>query len=122
VRTAVDDAGSGIANFAHILELHPDFVKLDIGLVRGIDTDPARRAMAVAMCHFAGDTGCQLIAEGIETKDEAHTLQALGVDFGQGYWYERPHSIETLVAHPLPRPTRIGSATTAHLALLSAAS
>jgi EAL domain-containing protein (putative c-di-GMP-specific phosphodiesterase class I) len=121
VRTAVDDAGSGIASLAHILELHPDFVKLDIDLIRGIDTDPARRAMAVAMCHFAGDTGCQLIAEGVETKGEADIIQALGVDFGQGYWYGRPEPIEALITGPSLSPTRTGSASAPQLVLLSAA-
>jgi EAL domain-containing protein (putative c-di-GMP-specific phosphodiesterase class I) len=122
VRTAVDDAGSGIASLAHILELHPDFVKLDMTLVRGIDTDPARRAMAAAMCHFAGDTGCQLIAEGVETKEEADTVKALGVNLGQGYWYGRPQLIEALITGPSLSPTRTGSSNAPQLVLLSTAS
>src|SRR6185369_16885135 len=44
IRLAVDDAGAGFASFRHILELAPDFVKLDMGLVRDIDSDPARQA------------------------------------------------------------------------------
>ncbi|HVA85257.1 MAG TPA: PAS domain-containing protein, partial [Candidatus Saccharimonadales bacterium] len=67
VRTAVDDAGAGIANFAHIVELRPDFVKLDIGLVRGVNADLGRQAMVVGMRHFARTAGCRLIAEGEET-------------------------------------------------------
>lgn len=90
-RVAVDDAGAGIANFGHIVELRPDFIKVDIGLVRGVDTDPVRQAMIVALSHFARVTGCQLIAEGVETGGEARTLKSLGgVDFAQGYWYGRP--------------------------------
>ena len=50
---AVDDAGAGYTSLSHILELHPDFVKLDISLVRDIDTNPARQAMIAGMCHFA---------------------------------------------------------------------
>jgi EAL domain-containing protein (putative c-di-GMP-specific phosphodiesterase class I) len=82
-RTAVDDAGAGFTNFAHIVDLQPDFVKLDIGLARGVDTDLARQAVIVALCHFARNTGCQLIAEGVETRDEARTVKSLGVAFGR---------------------------------------
>ena len=98
VRVAVDDAGAGIANFAHIVELRPDFVKLDLALVRGVDTDPGRQALVVAMRHFAQITGCRLIAEGVETAAEARSLVGLGVDFGQGYWYGRPATIDALTA------------------------
>jgi PAS domain S-box-containing protein len=89
-RISVDDAGAGFTNFAHIVDLQADFVKLDIGLVRGVDTDVARQAMIVALCHFARNTDCHLIAEGVETRDEARTVKSLGVEYGQGYWYGRP--------------------------------
>jgi PAS domain S-box-containing protein len=95
-RISVDDAGAGFTNFAHIVDLQADFVKLDIGLVRGVDTDLARQAMIVALCHFARNTDCQLIAEGVETRDEAKTVKSLGVEFGQGYWYGRPLEVEAL--------------------------
>ncbi len=90
VRTAVDDAGAGIANFAHIVELRPDFVKLDLGLIRGVNADLGRQAMVTAMRHFARTTGCRLIAEGVETEAEAKSLATLGVEFAQGYWFGRP--------------------------------
>ncbi len=90
VQTAVDDAGAGIANFAHIVELRPDFVKLDISLVRGVQDDIGRQALVLAMRHFAQTTGCRLIAEGVETEEEAAAIEALGVEFGQGFWYGRP--------------------------------
>ncbi len=96
VRTAVDDAGAGVANFAHIVELRPDFVKLDIGLVRGVNVDLGRQALVVAMRHFARTAGCRLIAEGVETEAEAKSLAALGVDFGQGYFYGRPETVAIL--------------------------
>lgn len=93
-RISVDDAGAGFTNFAHIVDLQADFVKLDIGLVRGVDTDLARQAMIVALCHFAKNTDCHLIAEGVETRDEARTVKSLGVEFGQGYWYGRPMEVD----------------------------
>lgn len=90
VRLAIDDAGAGYASFRHIIELRPDFVKVDIGLVRGIDSDTSRQALVAGMGHFAAKTGCTLIAEGIETDEERQALRDLGVMFGQGYLMGRP--------------------------------
>ena len=98
IRLAVDDAGAGVANFTHIIELQPDFVKLDIGLVRGVDADPGRQAMVVAMRHFARTSGCRLVAEGVETRAEADALAAFGVEFGQGYLLGRPEPAEVWAA------------------------
>lgn len=95
-RLAVDDAGAGFTSLSHILELQPDFVKLDISLVRDIDSDPTRQAMTAGMCHFAAQTGTVVVAEGIETESEADTLLKLcGPLFetdllGQGYFFGRP--------------------------------
>jgi EAL domain-containing protein (putative c-di-GMP-specific phosphodiesterase class I) len=96
IRIAVDDAGSGYAGLRQILEMRPDVVKLDIALVRGIDTDPARRALASAMVAFASDTGAIVLAEGIETTGELDTLRSLGVTLGQGF----------LLARPAPAPAK----------------
>lgn len=90
VRLAVDDAGAGFASFRHILELAPDYVKLDRGIIHGIGGDPARQALVAGMVHFAGKTGAALIAEGVETESEARELRALGVSLGQGYHLGRP--------------------------------
>jgi PAS domain S-box-containing protein len=98
VRLAVDDAGVGIANFGHIIELRPDFVKLDISMVRRVNAHLGRQAMVVGMRHFSLTVGCRLIAEGVETAEEAQTLTALGVEFGQGYLFGRPEPVETWAA------------------------
>ena len=89
-RLAVDDAGAGYAGLRHILELRPQFVKLDISLVRNLDTDPARQAMVAGMDHFARNAGCELIAEGIETEGELAQLIHLGITLGQGYLLGKP--------------------------------
>lgn len=89
-RLAVDDAGAGFASFQHILQLRPDFIKLDRMLTRGIDSDPAKHALASALVAFASKLGAQICAEGIETPSELATLQELGVPFGQGYLLGRP--------------------------------
>jgi EAL domain-containing protein (putative c-di-GMP-specific phosphodiesterase class I) len=90
IRLAVDDAGAGVANFSHLVELRPDFVKLDLSLVRGVNADLGRQALVAAMRQFARSSGCRLIAEGVETEQEAATLQGFGVEFGQGYLFGRP--------------------------------
>lgn len=95
VRLAVDDAGAGVANFNHLVELRPNFVKIDIGLVRGVDADPSRRAVVVGLVHFAAEAGCSVIAEGIETEAERATVIELGVTLGQGYLLGKPAPAET---------------------------
>ncbi len=90
VRFAIDDTGAGFANFRPIVELHPDFVKLDIGLVRAIDSDPARQAFVSGMDYFAAQAGCSLIAEGVETAGERDMLRTLAVPLAQGYLLGRP--------------------------------
>ncbi len=92
-RLAVDDAGAGYAGLRHILELRPHFVKLDVSLVRSIDTDAARQAMVAGMAHFARNSGCELIAEGIETEGEREELVRLGVALGQGYLFGKPSPV-----------------------------
>jgi EAL domain-containing protein (putative c-di-GMP-specific phosphodiesterase class I) len=67
--------------------------KLDLSLVRHVDTDPARQAMVAGMAHFAHNADCELIAEGIETEEELNELIRLGVSLGQGYLFGRPGPI-----------------------------
>ena len=101
VEFAVDDAGTGFTSLRHILELRPAFVKLDRWLVSNLETDQARQAMIVGLRHFALKTGCQLIAEGIETDREIAVLRSLDIHLGQGYALGRPRPADenaTLVA------------------------
>ena len=90
VGIAVDDAGAGYASLHHILELRPTYAKLDISLVRGIEADEPRQALAAGLAYFALRSGCHLIAEGVESEGEAAALQRLSVEFAQGYLFGRP--------------------------------
>ena len=92
-RLAIDDAGAGFASLQHILRLSPDLIKLDMGLTRDVDSDPARRALASALASFAGEIGAGLIAEGIETAGELEALRTLGVAFGQGFHLGKPATV-----------------------------
>jgi EAL domain-containing protein (putative c-di-GMP-specific phosphodiesterase class I) len=89
-RFAIDDTGAGYASLRHVVSLAPEFLKLDLSLVRGIDTDAARQAMATALLSFAEKCGSTVVAEGIETRAELRTLVSLGITTGQGYLMARP--------------------------------
>lgn len=87
---AVDDAGAGYSGLQHIVQIKPDVIKLDVGLIRGVDADPSRRALISALLYFARETGAGLIAEGIETESEAEHLRVLGINKGQGFLLGKP--------------------------------
>ncbi|WP_259678133.1 EAL domain-containing protein [Arthrobacter oryzae] len=90
LRIAVDDAGAGFASMRHILQLKPDLIKLDRGIIAGIDTDPGQQALGAAMVGFAAEIGAVLVAEGIETDAELSVVSRLGMGTGQGYLLGRP--------------------------------
>jgi EAL domain-containing protein (putative c-di-GMP-specific phosphodiesterase class I)/predicted transcriptional regulator len=94
---AVDDVGSGYSNLQSIVELKPDFVKMDMSLIRNIDRDPTRQAVLEAFVTIATKVGCRLLAEGIETEEELRMVQRLGVQLGQGYLLGRPEAERVVV-------------------------
>jgi EAL domain-containing protein (putative c-di-GMP-specific phosphodiesterase class I) len=87
---AVDDAGAGYAGLTHILELRPQIVKLDRGLVSGIDRDEAKRVLVETIGNATGRLDAWLLAEGIERPEELDVLVGMGVPLGQGYALGRP--------------------------------
>jgi EAL domain-containing protein (putative c-di-GMP-specific phosphodiesterase class I)/GGDEF domain-containing protein len=87
---AIDDAGSGYSGLNLISEIDPNFIKLDIELIRDIDTNSLKFALVKGMVEFSKVSSIQIIAEGIETRAELETLVNLGVQFGQGYFIQRP--------------------------------
>jgi len=90
VRVAVDDAGSGISSFRHILTIAPDIVKLDRSLIAKLESDPARRALGEALVQFAAQINADLVAEGIERVEERTACLDIGIRYGQGYLLGRP--------------------------------
>lgn len=93
VRLAVDDAGAGYSSMQHIIQMHPDIIKADIGLIRAIDHDPARRAIVQALLGLRDEIGAEVVAEGIETEGERQTLMDLGCELGQGFLLARPRTL-----------------------------
>jgi len=102
LRVAIDDAGAGYASLRHILQVQPDLIKLDISLTRNIDTDLKRRALASALIAFSRETGARIVAEGVETAEELHTLRQLGADCGQGYFLSHPLPLMDAIRQPFP--------------------
>lgn len=90
VRLAIDDAGAGFASLKHIVHLLPEFIKLDLFLIRNIHEDPVKRAVVAGMLGVAQQIGGKVIAEGVETADELRVLRELGVEWVQGYYFGRP--------------------------------
>jgi EAL domain-containing protein (putative c-di-GMP-specific phosphodiesterase class I) len=89
-RIAIDDLGAGYAGLNSFTTLEPDVVKLDMGLVRGLDSSSTKQKvirMIVALCK---ELGIEVIAEGIETTAERDALIGLGADRFQGYLFAKP--------------------------------
>lgn len=72
------------------MQLAPDFIKVDISLVRSVDRDLGRRVLLQALRDISEVIGAKVIAEGIETERELETLRKMGIPFGQGYLLGRP--------------------------------
>ncbi len=90
LRLAVDDVGAGYASLHHIVELRPDFVKVDTSLVQGVAQDRLLRVTVGSLVNLALDLGATTVAEGIESAEDLTALRDLGVDAAQGYLLGRP--------------------------------
>ena len=107
LRVAVDDAGAGYASMRHVVELRPDFIKIDRDLVHGLADDHARRVAVSAFVLLALDLGSTVVAEGLEREQDLAALQNLGVDAAQGYLLGKPttsrrHIDDWLTRAPAP--------------------
>jgi EAL domain-containing protein (putative c-di-GMP-specific phosphodiesterase class I) len=87
---AVDDLGGGFNRMGHLTPLDTDFVKLDMSLVRDIDTHPVKQRLVVSVIGVCRDSGVRVIGEGVETAAEAKVLAELGCDYLQGYLIAKP--------------------------------
>ena len=95
---ALDDYGSGYSNELNLLELSPRYIKIDISIVRGIDTDRDKQQIVSNIVAYAHARSMQLIAEGIETEAQLRAVIGLGVDLLQGYYLSRPAAVPAPIA------------------------
>jgi PAS domain S-box-containing protein len=88
---AVDDSGAGFSGLTSLSHAEPEIAKLDMSLVRGVDTSSRKRSIIRSMLALAGrDLGMLVVCEGVETVAERDTLASLGADLMQGYLFARP--------------------------------
>lgn len=92
IELAYDDFGAGRSRLMELAEVPPDFLKLDMSLIRRIDESPGRQELVAALVKVMNDAGIRVIAEGIETRGEHLTCRDLGCELGQGF----------LIRHPVP--------------------
>jgi EAL domain-containing protein (putative c-di-GMP-specific phosphodiesterase class I) len=105
--TAIDDFGAGHAGLKLLARFQPDIVKLDMDLIRDVDSDSVKQRIVRHLLRLLEDLGIQMLCEGVETPDELATLTELGVRHVQGYLLARPGlaglprvNLDTLTAVP----------------------
>jgi diguanylate cyclase (GGDEF)-like protein/PAS domain S-box-containing protein len=103
IRLSLDDFGTGYSSLSYLKRLPVDRVKVDRSFVKGLGgnaTDTAVVRMIIELCHTLG---VEVLAEGVETSEQAALLKDMGCDVGQGYYFARPLRSEEL-AEQLPEP------------------
>nr|WP_074398428.1 MULTISPECIES: EAL domain-containing protein [unclassified Halomonas] len=95
--TSLDDFGNGYANLDLLTDLRPDTLKIDREIVMECDSDKRRQAILRSLVALAQTLGTQLVAEGVETREESRCLLTLGIPVQQGYYFARPQ-LEALPA------------------------
>ena len=88
--TAIDDFGAGHAGLGLLVDFQPDLLKIDMKLLRDVDTSPARQAVVDGIVGIAEKLDITVLAEGIETEAEYLMLKAAGIRLFQGYWFAKP--------------------------------
>ncbi|MDD3342556.1 MAG: EAL domain-containing protein [Sulfurospirillaceae bacterium] len=92
-RIAVDDFGSGYSNFAHILNLSIDIIKIDGSLIKNIDTDAKANTIVETIISFARNASIRTVAEYVHTEAVKHHVENLQVDELQGFYFYEPSAV-----------------------------
>jgi EAL domain-containing protein (putative c-di-GMP-specific phosphodiesterase class I) len=87
---AIDDVGAGYSGLETIASLGATYLKIDMGLVRDVHQKPISQQVVKAILEMGAGVGATVIAEGIQTVEEAEAIQQLGIRYGQGYLFARP--------------------------------
>lgn len=90
-KIAIDDLGEGFSSLRLWSELRPEFVKIDMHFVQGVDHDPIKLQFLKSIQHIAESCGTLVIAEGVETEAELRVVRDIGIALGQGYFIARPN-------------------------------
>jgi EAL domain-containing protein (putative c-di-GMP-specific phosphodiesterase class I) len=95
-KIAVDDTGAGYASLNTISEIMPDVIKIDRSVIQNIDKNSVKESMLKGLLLVAKEAGSLVVAEGIESEEEASVLSRNKVDLAQGYFYARPGLLKTV--------------------------
>jgi diguanylate cyclase (GGDEF)-like protein len=97
-KTAIDDLGAGFSSLRLWSELRPEYIKIDMHFVQGVDHDPIKLQFLKSIQQIAESCGTRVIAEGIETEGELRVVKDIGIALGQGYYIARPSHTPPLLA------------------------
>ncbi len=89
-KIAIDDFGTGYSNFSHIVQLNPDYIKVDGSLIKNIDLDPRSFSIVKAIKLFADDLKIDIIAEFIHNEQVLKKIKSIGIRYGQGFYLKKP--------------------------------
>ena len=96
-KVAIDDFGSGYSNFEHLINLDIDFIKIDGSLIKNIHREPSAYNIVNLINTFAHESNIKTVGEFVENEEIYKTLQEIGVDYAQGYYFAKPEkNIEPL--------------------------
>jgi len=95
---ALDDIGSGYSSLNMLHEMRPDYAKIDMDLIRGVDTDRFNQTIVTNLIQIAHKNGIGVVAEGIETEGEAAWMRSAGADLMQGYLFGKPEAPKAIAA------------------------
>lgn len=101
-RFALDDFGTGFCSFAYLRDLDVDYLKIDGSFVRDLDNAGLSEAVVRSITEIAHVLGKRAVAEQVETQSQLEHLHAVGVDYAQGYVFQRPQPIDTFFATAAP--------------------
>jgi EAL domain-containing protein (putative c-di-GMP-specific phosphodiesterase class I) len=101
IKTAIDDFGAGYAGLNLLARFQPDFVKIDIDLIRGVDSDRTRQIIVGSIVDLCEKLSIVALAEGVETADERDFLASAGIDLMQGFLFARPAFKSLAALNPL---------------------
>ena len=111
VRIALDDVGLGHSNYKMMVDVHPDYFKIDRYFVRAVHDDPYRMAVLESVARLAERVGARVVAEGVETQIDLASVIGLGIDLVQGFLFAAPLSPDEAARHELFRnePRNLGA-------------
>ncbi|MBI2314210.1 MAG: EAL domain-containing protein [Betaproteobacteria bacterium] len=108
-RLALDDFGAGFSSFYYLKRFDVDYLKIDMGFVKGLTTDEGNRIFIKALCEVARGLSKQVVAEGVEVPEVRQALLEMGVQYGQGFLFRKPAPLEEHLLLPPERSARAGA-------------